>query len=137
MQQVANAYARVQQSTQSPRELESSILLKAGQKLQAVKDGWPESERDLDGALTYNRKLWTILVTSVTREDNPLPREIKQNIVNLGLFIFKHSFALMIDTDPAKLQVLININREIAAGLRGRGVDGQAPAPQPEPPAAA
>ncbi len=50
MQQVANAYARVQQSTQSPRELESSILLKAGQKLQAVKDGWPESERDLDGA---------------------------------------------------------------------------------------
>ncbi len=62
----------------------------------------------------------------MTREDNPLPREIKQNIVNLGLFIFKHSFALMIDTDPAKLQVLININREIAAGLRGRGVDGQA-----------
>ncbi len=55
----------------------------------------------------------------MAREDSPLPREIRQNIINLGLFIFKHSFALMIDTDPAKLQVLININREIAAGLRG------------------
>jgi flagellar protein FlaF len=129
MQQVANAYARVQQSTQSPRELESSILLKAGQKLQAVKDGWPESERDLDAALTYNRKLWTILVTSVTREDSQLPREIRQNIVNLGLFIFKHSFALSIEPDPARLQVLININREIAAGLRGRGLEDNAPPP--------
>jgi flagellar protein FlaF len=129
MQQVANAYARVAQSTQSPRELESSILLKAGMKLQAVKDRWPESEADLDAALTYNRKLWTILLSSVTREDNPLPREIRQNIVNLGLFIFKHTFAIMIDTDPAKLQVLININREIAAGLRGRGLEGEAPPP--------
>jgi flagellar protein FlaF len=98
-------------------------------KLQAVKDRWPESEADLDAALTYNRKLWTILLSSVTREDNPLPREIRQNIVNLGLFIFKHTFAIMIDTDPAKLQVLININREIAAGLRGRGLEGEAPPP--------
>jgi flagellar biosynthesis activator protein FlaF len=129
MQQVANAYARVAQTTQSPRELESSILLKAGMKLQAVKDRWPESEADLDGALTYNRKLWTILVASVTREENPLPREITQNIVNLGLFIFKHTFMVSIEPDPARLQVLININREIAAGLRGRGVEGDAPPP--------
>ncbi|MGL4728408.1 MAG: flagellar biosynthesis regulator FlaF [Bosea sp. (in: a-proteobacteria)] len=129
MQQVANAYARVAQTTQSPRELESSILLKAGMKLQAVKDRWPESENDIDAALTYNRKLWTILVSSVTREESQLPREIKQNIVNLGLFIFKHTFALTIEPDPARLQVLININREIAAGLRGRNVEGEAPPP--------
>jgi flagellar protein FlaF len=130
MQQVANAYARVAQSTQSPRELESSILLKAGMKLQAVKDRWPESEADLDAALTYNRKLWTILLSSVTREDSPLPREIRQNVVNLGLFIFKHTFAVMIEPDPARLQVLININREIAAGLRGRGIEGEPTPPQ-------
>jgi flagellar protein FlaF len=130
MQQVANAYARVAQSTQSPRELESSILLKAGMKLQAVKDRWPDSEADLDAALTYNRKLWTILVSSVTREDNPLPREIRQNVVNLGLFIFKHTFAVTIEPDPARLQVLININRELAAGLRGRGIEGEPPPPQ-------
>jgi flagellar biosynthesis activator protein FlaF len=123
MQQVANAYARVSQATQSPRELESSILLKAGMKLQSVKDRWPESEKDLDEALTYNRKLWTVLISSVTREDSELPREIRQNILNLGLFILNHTMSMITDARPERLNVLININRDIAAGLRGRGID--------------
>lgn len=123
MQQVANAYARTAQSAQSPRELESSILLKAGMKLQSVKDRWPESEPQLDEALTYNRRLWTILVSSVAQENNPLPREIKQNIINLGMFIFNHTINMQIEPDPKRLTVLVNINREIAAGLRGRASD--------------
>jgi flagellar biosynthesis activator protein FlaF len=130
MQQVANAYARTAQSAQSPRELESSILLKAGMKLQSVKDRWPESEPQLDEALTYNRRLWTILVSSVASETNPLPREIKQNIINLGMFIFNHTISTQIEPDPKRLTVLVNINREIAAGLRGRMAEGDAaPAP--------
>ena len=123
MQQVANAYARTAQSAQSPRELESSILLKAGMKLQSVKENWPDSEKLLDEALAYNRRLWTILVASVAQEDNPLPREIKQNIINLGMFIFNHTINMQIEPDPKRLVVLVNINREIAAGLRGRVAD--------------
>jgi flagellar protein FlaF len=128
MHYAANAYSKVAQATQSPKELEAHILLKAATKLQAVRDDWEGRSKDLDEALTYNRKLWTILVTSVTRPENPLPAPIKQNIANLGLFIFNHTLSLMSDAKPERLGILISINRDIAAGLRGMGVPDQSAA---------
>ncbi len=125
MHYAANAYSKVAQATQSPKELEAHILMKAATKLQAIRDDWDNRAKDLDEALTYNRKLWTILVTSVTRPENPLPQPIKQNIANLGLFIFNHTLSLMSDAKPERLGILISINRELAAGLRGMGVPDQ------------
>jgi flagellar protein FlaF len=93
--------------------------MKAATRLQSLRDDWEARKDDLDEALTYNRKLWTILVSSVTRPDNPLPLEIKQNIANLGIFIFNHTVRVMAEPRQEKLGILININRELAAGLRG------------------
>ena len=118
MQQAASAYSKVAQATQSPRELEAAILMKAATKLQAIRDDWEGKRRELADALTYNRKLWTILVSSATEEANPLPVPIKQNLANLGIFIFNHTLAVMTQPAPERLGILITINREIAAGLR-------------------
>ena len=118
MQQAASAYSKVAQATQSPRELEAAILIKAATKLQAIRDDWEGKRRELADALTYNRKLWTILVSSATEEANPLPVPIKQNLANLGIFIFNHTLAVMTQPAPERLGILITINREIAAGLR-------------------
>jgi flagellar protein FlaF len=96
--------------------------MKAATRFQAIRDDWENRSKDLDEALTYNRKIWTVLVSSVTRPENPLPQPIKQNVANLGLFIFNHTLTLMSGATPEKLAVLININRELAAGLRGMGV---------------
>ncbi len=122
--QVAQAYQRTNQATASPRELEALLLIKAAAKLQSVRDEWDETEEKarsaaLDEALTYNRRLWTILVTSATKEENPLPVDLKQNIGNLGIFILNHTMRLLIRPEAARLDVLINVNRQIAAGLRG------------------
>ena len=117
MQQAASAYSKVAQATQSPRELEAAVLLKAATKLQAIRDDWDGKRRELFDALTYNRKLWTILVSSATEEGNPLPVPIKQNVANLGIFIFNHTLAVMTQPAPERLGILITINREIAAGL--------------------
>jgi flagellar protein FlaF len=122
MHYAANAYSKVAQATQSPRELEAHILLKAATRFQAIRDDWDGRSKDLDEALTYNRKLWTVLVSSVTRPENPLPVAVKQNVVNLGLFVFNRTLSLMSDASPDRLVVLIKINRELAAGLRGMGV---------------
>lgn len=121
MQQAAAAYGRIAQATQSPRDLEASLLLKAAAKIQSVRDDWANREKDLDEALTYNRKLWTILVSSVTNPENPLPQPIKTNIANLAMFIFNHTIAVTFEPNPKKLGILISINRDIAAGLRGMG----------------
>ena len=124
----ANAYSKVAQTTQSPRELEASVLMKAATRLQTIKDEWGSRAKDLDEALTYNRKLWTILVSSVTRPENPMPQAIKQNVASLGLFIFNHTLNVMAKPEPSRLTILVNINREIAAGLRGMGAPEQSAA---------
>ncbi len=119
-QRGADAYARTQQTTSHPRELEASLLNRAAVRLQAIKDDWAGKRSELDAALTFNRRLWVVFVTSVSRAENPLPREIKQNIANLGLFVFNHTVGIQSDPNPAKLGALININRQIAEGLRAR-----------------
>jgi flagellar biosynthesis activator protein FlaF len=118
MQQAATAYTKVAQATNSPRELEAAILMKAASRFQAIRDDWDGRGRDLFEALTYNRKLWTILVSSATEADNPLPVGVKQNVANLAIFIFNHTLAVMMQPAPERLGILIDINREIAAGLR-------------------
>lgn len=123
MQHGFNAYgaaAKTAQATVSPRELEATLLLKAAVRLQSVADDWATRESELDDALGYNRKLWMLLVSAVIKEDNPLPVDIKRNILTLANFIFNQTFRLSAQPVPTGLAVLININRDVAAGLRGR-----------------
>ena len=120
MLHAARTYGKVATQVANQRELEADLLLKAASRLKAIQDSWDQSKPDLDDALLYNRKLWTIFLTSVTEDGNPLPREIRQNIANLGLFVMNQTLSVQSDPRPEKLGSLININREIASGLRGR-----------------
>lgn len=121
MQEGAEAYAQTARITKGPRDLEGTLLLKAASRLQGVRDAWSRDLRpsDLHDALFYNRRLWTIFVTSVARPENPLPLEIKNNIASLGAFIFRHTLSAQAAPAPEKLAPLIDINRAVAAGLHG------------------
>ncbi|HRF07797.1 MAG TPA: flagellar biosynthesis regulator FlaF [Xanthobacteraceae bacterium] len=120
MRDAANTYAKNAQSTGSPRELEAQLLMRAAAKLQAVRDGALINSEEVVSAIRYNRRLWILFGSSVTRPENPLPVPIKQNLANLANFIVKHSLSLETSTEGSadRVGVLININREIAAGLR-------------------
>jgi len=120
MQHPTKAYGAVANQTANPRELEADLLLSAAARLQAIRDGWEGKRLELDAALLYNRKLWSIFVTSATSKDNPLPAGLRQNVANLGIFVFKQTIAILADPKPENLGSLININRELAAGLLGR-----------------
>ena len=84
-------------------------------------DSWDQNRSDLDGALLYNRKLWTVFLGSAMNDDNPLPVEIRQNVANLGMYIMSQTIAVTSDPKAEIVNSLISINRELAAGLRGRG----------------
>ena len=120
MQSAAQAYGKIAKEISSPRELEASLLLKAAARLQGVRDAWDQKGDELSDALLYNRKLWSIFLTSVTRPENLLPDLIRQNVANLGLFVMNQTISLTAEPRPEKLASLININRELAAGLLGR-----------------
>jgi len=99
-----------------PQLTEAWALTTAARKLLEAK----ESPDDLDGmtnAVRINWRLWTIFQAELTEPTNPLPREIRQNLLSLAAFIDKQSMAVLADPKPELLDVLININRQIAAGL--------------------
>ncbi|AVF04922.1 MAG: flagellar biosynthesis regulator FlaF [Devosia indica] len=118
----AQAYQQTAKVVENPRQRESALLMKAAAGLQKVKDEWDISTtEELRSALTFNRKLWTIFMSAVTQDDSPLPQEIRQNIANLGMFVMNQTREILYEdvsvTDH--LTVLVQLNRQIAAGLRG------------------
>ena len=121
-QQGALAYQQTTKVVESPRERESALLMKAAAGLQKVKDEWDVgTQQELKAALTFNRKLWTIFMAAVTKEDSALPQEIRQNIANLGMFVMNQTREILLEVNPQpqQLDVLVRLNRQIAAGLRG------------------
>ena len=120
MQSASQTYKNVARQSSNPRELEATLLLQAAAKLQSVHDGWDQNRAQLDDALLFNRKLWVVFLTEMTNSNNPMPKAVRQNVANIGLFVMNQTVKMMNDPRPDHLDSLININREIAAGLLGR-----------------
>ena len=120
MSNAAHAYARVAQTTASPREIEAQALLKAANKLQTVMSNWDLPDSDFAEALLFNRKLWSILLSAVTSDESQQTLEVRQNIANIGTFVMTHTMELQLNPQRERLKPLIDINCNLAAGLSGR-----------------
>lgn len=101
------------------RELEAAVLNKAATLLEDVVGHWTEDADHelLDNALKYNQTLWSVFQAELMDEANPLPSELRQNILSLSTFVDRRTFEVMAYPEPAKLDILIKINRSLADGL--------------------
>jgi flagellar protein FlaF len=61
-----------------------------------------------------------VFLSEMTDHTNPMPKQVRQNVANLGLFVLNHTVTVMNDPRPERLKSLIKINRELAAGLMGQ-----------------
>ena len=115
-----NAYQTNNKTTLSGRELEASVLSKAAVMLKQCQDGWESADltQMLSEALKYNQKVWSFFQTEIANPDNPLPRRLKEDLLSLSIFVDKRIFEIMSYPSPEKLTAIININLNIAAGLR-------------------
>jgi flagellar protein FlaF len=120
MSNAAQAYARTAQTSSSPREIEAQALLKAARQLQEIQSNWNGPDKNMHNALLFNRRLWSIFMSAAESDSNPQPLEVRQNIVNIGVFVMKQTVDMQTNPDPAKLKSLIDINCNLAAGLSGR-----------------
>jgi flagellar biosynthesis activator protein FlaF len=129
-QAALKAYESVNKSTMNGREVEAAILMKAGFKLKECQTNWDATDRDLklQGALKYNQRVWSIFQAELEKKENPLPNKIKIDLLRLSAFIDKRIFEVMAYPSPEKLTILININNNIAAGLRTRPAAVEQPA---------
>ncbi len=77
----------------------------------------PEDKDGLLAAVRLNWKLWTIIQADVLDDESLLSLEVRQNLLNLSNFIDKHTIGLITEPEVQKIPTLIEINKNIAAGL--------------------
>jgi flagellar protein FlaF len=120
-----NAYQTNNKISLSGRELEAAVLAKAAVRLKECQDSWKSDDITLilADALKYNQKVWSFFQTEIGNPENPLPAKLKEDLLSLSIFVDKRTFEVMAYPTPEKLSVLININLNVAAGLRGNPSD--------------
>ena len=128
-----SSYATTQNQGESVRESEARALLRCASRLETVQQEGADYAEYCD-ALRQNQRLWTLFQAALTEPGNPLPADLRQTLLGLSLYIDRRTLRAIGEFSGKLLDVLININREIAAGLAARsGEDisdatGEAPA---------
>jgi flagellar protein FlaF len=115
-----NSYTNMQKETLSGRELEASVLTRAGLMLKQVQENWsaPERSEKLLEAIKFNQKVWSFFQAELSDPENPLPKNLREDILNLSIFVDKRLFEVMANPDKEKLTIVVDIDFNIAAGLR-------------------
>jgi flagellar protein FlaF len=111
------AYQSSQKITEKEEDTDAAVLMIAADKLLDVKK-FPQDDI-FEEIILYNKSIWTVIQSEMT-EEHPLPLEIKTNLISLSLFIDNQTDKAIGCRDPKMLDSLININRNIAAGLMHR-----------------
>ena len=119
--QSLKTYETVVNTTRSGREVEAAVLTKAALKLRDCQDNWDAPDRDqkLGEALKYNQRIWSIFQSELSRDDHEMPRKLRLDILRLAAFVDRRIFETMAFPEPNKLNIVINNNNNLAAGLRG------------------
>lgn len=116
------AYQAVEKRTLSGRETEARILTQAALMLKECQRDWDaqDSKAKLDEALRFNQRIWSIFQAELVKEDNPLPNKLRVDLLRLSGFVDKRIFEVLARPTPEKLFIIIDINYNIAAGLRNQ-----------------
>ena len=122
------AYRTAKNSTVSGRDVEAAALTRGALLLTECQKSWDSCEKNgkLSEALRINQMIWSIFQAELAREDNPVPKHLKQDILSLSLFIDKRIMDVLANPASEKLDAIININLNLAAGLNKNPNNGQA-----------
>ena len=114
------SYERVPEGGQ-PAQTEAWALLEAASRMaSAIVSGDPaekETKERMKTALRLNWRLWTIFQAELLDEKCQVPQEIRVNMLTLCQFVDKQTVKILAGPTPEIMVPLIDINRNIAAGL--------------------
>lgn len=116
----AGAYGNnAQKHANDPRETEARVLLKSAQFMQDLQKNWDQTTPEIiEETLKYNRNIWMLFYdTALENTEGTRPLDLRNNIYNLAKYVFKREIEILAAPDKKKFDILISINRDIAAGL--------------------
>ena len=110
------AYQQAAQRAESPRDTEYRLFGDVTRALiDVAQDEPPATSHSRMEALDWNRRLWTTLAADCAKPDNRLPPPVRAQIISLGLWVARHTSAVV--RREAELNLLIDVNRAIMQGL--------------------
>ena len=95
------------------RALEAEAFTQAARKLHEARDNDDSRSLAMD-ALRYNNRLWTVVQSAITESGSELPETVKAELLSLSLYVDKRTREAIADPEPELLDVLIDINRNMA-----------------------
>lgn len=117
MHMARTAYAPTLGAVRTPRSAEYDVVAHVTRRLRrAIGEG------DFPGtvaALHDNRRLWIGLAADAALPDNPLPDQLRAQIVYLAEFTTLHSSKVM--KGEASADILVEINTSVMRGLESGG----------------
>jgi flagellar protein FlaF len=119
-----DVYRKAEKKNLAGKDLEVAVLVKGARLLRECQKNWEtytQKQRldQLAEACKYNQRVWAVFQTEALQEDNPMPAVLRRNILLLAGFVDKKLIDVLAFPSPEKLTQVININLNIAAGLRG------------------
>ncbi len=117
-------YKKAEKASLTGKNLEVAALVKGARLLRECQKKWTSLDRKeqlnrLGEACKYNQRIWSVFEVEAMKEENPLPADLKKNILLLSEFIDKKLLDALAYAAPDNLSQVIKINLNIAAGLRG------------------
>jgi flagellar biosynthesis activator protein FlaF len=117
----------------NPARTEAWALLETARELYQARHAPIDVLR---AALRRNWRLWTIFQATLVDPECQVPGAVRANLLGLSNFIDRQTAELLAKPDPAKVELLVNINRQISEGLLDGQRAGQARDPVPAQPSA-
>ncbi|SJZ82123.1 flagellar biosynthesis regulator FlaF [Consotaella salsifontis] len=110
------SYAEVAQDVcVDARERERQALDRSVELLRRAERNGPRS-RDAVEALYVTRNLWAVLIEDLARPENDLPKQLKGDLISIGLWILRQAEAIRLGQSQ-NFKGLIEISETIRDGL--------------------
>jgi len=114
------SYERVPEGGE-PARTEAWALLEAASRMAAAIVSGNHKEKEtqerMKTSLRLNWRLWTIFQAELLDETCEVPDDIRVNMLTLCQFVDKQTVKVLAGPSPENMVPLIDINRNIAAGL--------------------
>jgi len=110
------SYKAVQKDMMSDKAIELRVFMSVTAQLKALDKADRNYFVKLSDAIIDNLKLWKIVFIDLVDPKNPLPMDLKNQLLGLSEFTETHSRKVLLS--EAEPDVLVDINNAIIGGLR-------------------
>ena len=113
------AYGTSSVPVRTERGTEYAVFSRITRRMKSAAEQGCAGFPALAEALHENRRLWTIIATDVSGEENKLPQDLRARLFYLAEFTFQHTSKVL--SDEEDVRPLIEINAAVMRGLAGDG----------------